>query len=182
MQIEKFDIDGLLLVKPQIFEDERGYFFESFNQKKFGELTGMDLDFVQDNESKSDKNVVRGLHIQLPPFAQGKLVRVIRGKVLDVAVDVRRNSPTFGQYQSVILCGENKQQFFVPPGFAHGFAVLENNTIFCYKCTNYYNKQSERSIAWNDADIAIDWGISNPILSEKDEKMSLAFQSFDSPF
>lgn len=182
MQVEKFEIEGLILIKPRVFSDERGYFFESFNQKQFAELTGLDLDFVQDNESKSDSGVLRGLHLQLPPHPQGKLVRVVQGKVLDVAVDVRKDSPTYGKHQSAILSGENKYQLYIPPGFAHGFAVLEDNTVFCYKCTGMYNKESEVAIKWNDEDIHIDWGIKNPILSDKDQKNSITLQSFKSPF
>ena len=182
MQIERFEIEGLILIKPRVFSDERGYFFESFNQKQFNELTGLDLDFVQDNESKSNYGVLRGLHLQKPPHAQGKLVRVVQGKVLDVAVDIRKKSPTYGKYQSAVLSGENKHQLYIPPGFAHGFAVLEDNTIFCYKCTGMYNKESEVAIKWNDEDIHIDWGINNPILSDKDQKNSITLQSFNSPF
>ncbi len=182
MTIERFEIEDLLLIKPAVFEDERGYFFESFNQERFKKATGLYLDFVQDNESKSDKNVLRGLHFQVPPYEQGKLVRVVSGAVLDVAVDLRKNSPTFGRYQSVVLSAENKHQFYVPPGFAHGFAVLEDNTIFCYKCTGYYNKESERALKWNDPEIQIDWGIKDPILSEKDHKFSLSWGNLTSPF
>lgn len=182
MQIEKFEIEGLLLIKPRVFEDKRGYFFESFNKEQFREHTKLDVDFVQDNESMSDAGVLRGLHLQAPPHEQGKLVRVVQGKVLDVAVDIRKNSPTYGKYHSVILSGANKYQFYIPPGFAHGFAVLENKTVFCYKCTGYYNKESELSLKWNDADIKIDWGLKNPVLSEKDEKNSIALKDFKSPF
>lgn len=182
MQIERFEIEGLLLIKPRVFEDNRGYFFESFNKEEFLTHSGLDLDFVQDNESMSDKGVLRGLHLQAPPYEQGKLVRVVQGKVLDVAVDIRKKSPTYGKHHSVILSGENKYQFYIPPGFAHGFAVLENKTVFCYKCTGYYNQKSELSIKWNDADIKIDWRIKNPILSEKDEKTSIALKDFKSPF
>jgi len=182
MQVERFEIEGLLLIKPRVFEDKRGYFFESFNKQEFLRHAALDLDFVQDNESMSDAGVLRGLHLQAPPYEQGKLVRVVQGKVQDVAVDIRKNSPTYGQYHSVILSGENKHQFYVPPGFAHGFAVLENKTLFCYKCTGYYNKESELSIKWNDEDIKIDWGIKNPVLSEKDAKNSVSLSSFKSPF
>ncbi len=182
MQIERFEIEGLILIKPRVFSDERGYFFESFNQKQFNDLTGLNLDFVQDNESKSNYGVLRGLHLQKPPYAQGKLVRVVQGKVLDVAVDIRKKSPTYGKYQSALLSGENKHQLYIPPGFAHGFAVLEDNTVFCYKCTGMYNKESEVAIKWNDEDIHIDWGIKNPILSDKDQKNSITLQSFNSPF
>lgn len=182
MQIERFEIEGLLLIKPRVFEDNRGYFFESFNKEGFLTHAGLDLDFIQDNESMSDASVLRGLHLQSPPHEQGKLVRVVQGKVLDVAVDIRKSSLTYGKYHSVVLSAENKYQFYIPPGFAHGFVVLENKTVFCYKCTGYYNKESELSIKWNDADIKIDWGIKNPILSEKDQKNSIALKDFKSPF
>jgi dTDP-4-dehydrorhamnose 3,5-epimerase len=182
MEVEKFEIDGLLLLKPRVFEDDRGYFLESFNQDTFAKATGLDISFVQDNESKSNKGVLRGLHFQIPPYEQGKLVRVVSGRVLDVAVDIRKSSPTFGQYQMVELSSQNKHQFFVPPGFAHGFAVLEDNTIFCYKCTGRYNHESERALRWNDDEININWGLTNPILSEKDEKNSLTWNQLNSPF
>lgn len=182
MQIERFEIEGLILIKPRVFEDSRGYFFESFNKEQFLEHTGLDLEFVQDNESMSDAGVLRGLHLQAPPHAQGKLVRVARGKVLDVAVDIRKNSSTYGKYHSVILSGANKHQFYIPPGFAHGFSVMENNTLFCYKCTGYYNKESELAIKWNDEDIQIDWGVKNPILSEKDRENNVGLHQFKSPF
>jgi dTDP-4-dehydrorhamnose 3,5-epimerase len=173
MKIERLPIDGLLLIKPTVFEDERGYFFESFNQNRFNSLTGLDVSFVQDNESFSQKNVLRGLHFQNPPHAQAKLVRVVRGAVLDVAVDIRENSPTLGKYHSVLLSAENKHQFYVPEGFAHGFLVLEENTIFAYKCSAYYHKESELCLKWNDPKINIDWGITSPVLSEKDQKNAL---------
>ncbi len=169
-----------MIIKPIVFEDERGYFFESFNRDKF-EQAGVDLQFVQDNESKSQKGVLRGLHFQNPPYAQGKLVRVMRGRVLDVAVDIREGSPTYGQWESIELSGENKFMYWIPPGMAHGFATLEDDTIFFYKCTNTYNKESEGSIRWDDKDLAIDWGIENPILSEKD-KISPLFKDFKTKF
>lgn len=182
MEVEKFDIEGLLLIKPSIFKDDRGYFFESFNREAFKDATGLDLEFVQDNESASEGNVVRGLHIQLPPFQQGKLVRVTRGRVFDVAVDVRKDSKTYGQYVGVELNADNKYQFYIPPGFAHGFSVLEPETIFAYKCTGYYNRQSERAIRWDDAEIGIEWGIKEPIISEKDKYNSISLKDFTEAF
>jgi dTDP-4-dehydrorhamnose 3,5-epimerase len=145
MEITRTEIEGLLIIQPKVFGDDRGYFFESFRLDKLRE-NGVDLDFVQDNESLSGKGVVRGLHFQNPPYAQGKLVRVIKGKVLDVAVDIRKNSPTYGEWHSIILSEYNKIIFWIPPGFAHGFHSMEDNTLFQYKCTNYYNKESEGSI------------------------------------
>ena len=180
MEIIKTKIEGLLIIKPVVFTDERGYFFESFNEDKFKKLN-LVSSFVQDNESKSQKNVLRGLHFQKPPFAQGKLVRVIKGKVMDVAVDLRKESPTYGQWEAVELTEENKLMYWIPSGFAHGFVTLEDDTIFSYKCTNVYNKESEGSILWNDSDLNIDWNINNPILSEKD-LISPTFKSFKSPF
>jgi dTDP-4-dehydrorhamnose 3,5-epimerase len=180
MEIIKTELEGLLIIKPDVFEDERGYFFESYNQEKFLKA-GIDLKFVQDNESKSKKGVVRGLHLQSPPFEQGKLVRVMRGSVLDVAVDIRKKSPTYGKWASIELSGKNKWMYWIPPGFAHGFATLENETIFFYKCTNVYNKDAERYFLWNDPDINIDWGIRNPVVSERD-RMAPRFREFVSPF
>lgn len=180
MEIIKTDIPDLFVVEPKVFRDERGYFFESHNQKKLKDA-GLELTFVQDNESKSQKGVLRGLHFQKPPYAQGKLVRVIKGKVIDVAVDIRKGSPTYGQHHAVEISEENKRMFWIPPGFAHGFVTLTDETIFFYKCTNYYNKESEGSILWNDPDLNIDWGIENPVLSEKD-KNSPRFSQLDSPF
>lgn len=180
MEIIKTKIPDLLIVKPAVFEDERGYFFESYNKEKFLHK-GIDHNFVQDNESKSMKGVLRGLHFQAPPFAQGKLVRVMKGSVLDVAVDIRKNSPTYGQWASIVLSESNKWMYWVPPGFAHGFATLEDNTVFFYKCTNTYNKDSEGALLWNDPDLNIQWGIENPVLSEKD-KIAPLFKDFISPF
>ena len=180
MELIKTSIDGLLIIKPDVFKDERGYFFESYNKERFAKA-GLMMDFVQDNESKSDKGVLRGLHFQKPPYAQGKLVRVIKGSVMDGAGDLRKGSPTYGKWESVVLTEENKLQFWIPEGFAHGFVALEDNTIFNYKCTNVYNKESEGSILWNDPDINISWNIDNPILSEKD-KISPLFKNFKSPF
>ena len=167
----KTNIEGVIIVEPRIFKDGRGYFFESFSQREFEEKV-CKTTFVQDNESKSSYGVVRGLHFQKPPFAQSKLVRVIKGAVLDVAVDIRKDSPTFGQYVSVELTGENHRQFFIPRGFAHGFSVLSEEVIFQYKCDNFYSPQSEGAIAWNDSDLNIDWRIpvEEVVLSEKDSK------------
>jgi dTDP-4-dehydrorhamnose 3,5-epimerase len=180
MEIIKTELEGLLIIKPEVYEDERGYFFESYNSEKFRQA-GIDLKFVQDNESKSRKGVVRGLHLQAPPFEQGKLVRVMRGSVLDVAVDIRKNSPTYGKHASIELSGKNKWMYWIPPGFAHGFATLEDETIFFYKCTNVYNKDAERCFLWNDPEINIDWGISDPVVSQRDS-MAPRFMDFISPF
>ena len=180
MEVINTKIPDLYIIKPRVFEDERGYFFESYNKETFLRM-GIDQNFVQDNESKSAKGVLRGLHFQKPPFTQGKLVRVMRGSVLDVAVDLRKASPTYGKWASVELTQDNKWMYWVPPGFAHGFVTLEDDTVFFYKCTNVYNKASEGSIRWDDPDLNIDWGIKNPILSEKD-KVAPLFKDFDSPF
>ena len=169
MILTKTSIDGLLIIKPEIFQDSRGYFFESWNKDNFGEAVGQ-VDFVQDNESRSSYGVVRGLHFQKPPHAQAKLVRVIEGRVLDIAVDLRTGSPTFGQHVAVELTGENHLQFWIPRGFAHGFAVLSETAIFQYKCDNAYCPASEGAIAWNDPALGIDWKIpaADVILSPKD--------------
>jgi len=180
MKIIKTEIKGLLIIEPRVFEDERGYFFESWSKDAF-ENAGLDINFVQDNQSLSSKGVVRGLHFQNPPFAQGKLVRVLKGSVLDIAVDIRKNSPTYGKHVSAHLSGENKNMFWIPPGFAHGFSTLEDNTIFSYKCSGVYNKESEGSLMWNDTDLNIDWKIKNPIISEKDQNSAL-FTNFKSLF
>jgi len=179
MIIENTNIKDLILISPKIFEDNRGYFFESYNNKKLAKF--IKTDFVQDNESLSQKDVLRGLHFQIPPFAQAKLIRVIKGSILDVAVDLRKDSPTFGRHFKHILSGKNKQQLYIPEGFAHGFLCLEDNTILNYKCSNYYSPESENSILWNDEDLNIDWGIENPILADKD-KLAKNFSTFDNPF
>ena len=153
---------------------------QSYNKKLFSE-NGIYAEFVQDNQSMSQKGVVRGLHFQAPPYAQGKLVRVLQGSVMDVAVDLRKNSSTYGQHIKVILSAENKKMFYIPEGFAHGFVTLEDNTVFSYKCTNYYHPQSEGGVLWNDPDLAINWEVENPILSEKDKKLPLLSQ-LSSPF
>ncbi|MEO6902262.1 MAG: dTDP-4-dehydrorhamnose 3,5-epimerase [Bacteroidia bacterium] len=180
MQIIATPINDLFVIQPKVFEDERGYFFESFNKSVFTQHFG-NLDFVQDNQSLSQKGVLRGLHFQNPPHAQGKLVRVITGSVLDVAVDIRKNSASYGEYFDIVLNEKNKTMLWIPPGFAHGFLTLTDNTIFSYKCTGPYNKSSEDCILWNDADIAIDWKLANPILSEKD-KQGKNFSDFKSMF
>ena len=170
MKIIKTDIPDLLIVEPEVFGDNRGYFFESFSQRKFEEATGVKVDFVQDNESKSCYGVLRGLHFQKPPYCQSKLVRVVKGAVLDVAVDIRKGSPTFGQHVAVELTEDNHRQFFVPRGFAHGFVVLTDEVIFQYKCDNFYAPQHEGAIAWDDPDLGIDWKVpaDKIILSAKD--------------
>lgn len=173
MKITKTPIEGLLIIEPVVFGDERGYFYESFNKEKFNEYVGEEVDFVQDNQSLSAKNIVRGLHFQNPPFSQGKLVRVIKGEVVDVAVDIRKNSPTYGEHFAINLSEENKKMFWIPEGFAHGFSSLKDDTIFAYKCTNYYHKESEDSLFWNDPQLNINWGVSNPIISEKDQEQKL---------
>ncbi len=171
MQTIKTDIDGVVIIEPRIFNDGRGYFFESYSERDF-RTNVREVKFVQDNESRSSYGVVRGLHFQKPPFTQSKLVRVIQGAVLDVAVDIRKGSPTFGQHVAVELTGENHRQLFVPRGFAHGFSVLTPEVIFQYKCDNFYAPQSEGAIAWNDPELHIDWRIpaDKVILSEKDKR------------
>lgn len=180
MRVVETGINGLVEIVPSVYSDERGYFMETFRKDIFDGIAS-GYTFVQDNESKSQKDVLRGLHFQASPHEQGKLVRVISGSVLDVAVDIRTSSPTYGKYHSVVLSAENKKQFWVPPGFAHGFLVLEDDTVFSYKCTGYYNKEAEGSIRWDDPEIGIDWGISLPLLSEKD-KIAPLFSEFVSPF
>ena len=169
MEIIKTEIEGVVIIEPRIFKDERGYFYESFSQREFEEKVCRTV-FVQDNQSKSSYGVLRGLHFQKPPYCQSKLVRCIKGAVLDVAVDIRKGSPTFGKYVAVELTEDNHRQFFVPRGFAHGFAVLSEEAVFQYKCDNFYNKESEGAIAWDDATLAIDWKIpaEKIMLSAKD--------------
>ena len=167
MEVIETKLKGLLVIQPKVFEDARGYFFESYNANLF-KNAGLDLNFVQDNQSLSQKGVLRGLHFQNNPWAQGKLVRVINGSVFDAAVDIRKNSPTYGQWFGMELNEKNKTMMYIPPGFAHGFATLEDNTIFSYKCTNFYNKASEDCLLWNDPEIGINWQLKNPLLSEKD--------------
>lgn len=171
MEVIKTDIEGVVIIEPKIFGDARGYFYESFNAAEFEAKTGIKTTFVQDNQSKSCYGVLRGLHFQKPPYAQSKLVRVVEGAVVDVAVDIRRGSPTFGKYVAVELTAENHRQLFIPRGFAHGFIVKSQTAIFQYKCDNLYAPQSEGAIAWNDPTIGIDWGIPEQdiLLSEKDK-------------
>ncbi len=174
MQATQLAIPEVVLFTPKVFGDERGFFFESFNQAAFEEATGIKRTFVQDNHSKSQRGVLRGLHYQLDPMAQGKLVRVVQGEVFDVAVDIRKNSPTFGQWVGEILSAENKKQLWVPEGFAHGFVTLSETAEFLYKTTNIYAPSHERSIVWNDSDLAIDWRFEGmPLLSSKDQQAAL---------
>lgn len=180
MHFEDIFISGVKIIHPRVFNDPRGYFYESYNKKAFAEA-GIKDDFVQDNQSLSEKGVLRGLHFQIPPYAQSKLVRVIRGSVLDVVVDIRKNSSTYGKHFSIELSEENKTILYIPEGFAHGFVTLEDNTLFSYKCGNFYNKESEEGLMWNDPDLNIDWRIESPILSEKDQKNSL-LKNYNSPF
>ena len=174
MNIIRTDIPDLLIIEPDIYGDSRGYFFESFSRRKFEEATGIKVDFVQDNESRSSYGVVRGLHFQKSPYAQAKLVRVVRGRVRDIAVDLRPDSPTFGKYHAIELSEDNHRQFFIPKGFAHGFSVLSEDAVLQYKCDEYYAPESEGGIAWNDPDLDIDWQIPEDkmIISPKDQNHS----------
>ncbi|MES2808708.1 MAG: dTDP-4-dehydrorhamnose 3,5-epimerase [Bacteroidota bacterium] len=182
MKIITTSIRDLVIIEPQVFGDSRGYFFESYSKTKLADA-GINIDFVQDNQSFSHKGTVRGLHAQSNPFAQAKLVRVIQGRVLDVAVDIRKGSPTYGKYETIELTGENNRQFLVPEGFLHGFATLEDNTIFAYKVNSYYAKDNEVGIKWNDPTLAINWGVDekDAIISPKDELLP-AFADLISPF
>jgi len=179
MIIENTPIKDLMLITPHVFSDDRGYFMETYNQKSLEKV--IQSTFVQDNESRSQKGVLRGLHYQKPPFAQAKLIRVIFGSILDVAIDIRKNSDTYGQHFKHVLSAENKKQLFIPVGFAHGFLSLENDTILNYKCSDFYHKESEASLLWNDEDLNIEWGIKNPILAEKDG-LAEKFSTFENPF
>ena len=183
MEVNKTGIQGVLVIEPKVFGDERGYFFECFNAKEFKEKTGIDVNFVQDNESKSRYGVIRGMHFQLPPYTQSKLVRVVKGRVLDVVVDIRKGSPTYGKYEICELTEDNHRQFFVPKGMAHGFVVLSEEAIFQYKCDDFYHPEAEGAIAWNDPDLNIQWPISTTdvVLSEKD-KHHPCLKDFESPF
>ena len=182
MEVIKTAIEGVFIIEPRLFKDDRGYFFESFSQREFNEKIRK-VNFVQDNESKSGYGVLRGLHFQMPPYAQSKLVRVIKGAVLDVAVDIRKGSPTFGKYVSVELTEDNHRQFFIPRGFAHGFSVLTDEVIFQYKCDNFYAPQADGGICIKDESLGIDWRIpmDKALLSEKDIKHP-CLEDFDSPF
>lgn len=175
MNVIRAAIEGVYIIEPQLFGDARGYFMESFSERDFASATGLDVRFVQDNESRSKRGVLRGLHFQRAPYAQAKLVRVVSGRVLDVAVDIRPESSTFGKYVATELSGENHRQMFIPKGFAHGYVVLEDDTVFQYKCDEFYHPESEGGIAWNDPQIGIEWGIpeSEIILSEKDRNRKL---------
>ena len=180
MKFISVEIEGLIVIEPNLFEDDRGYFYESYNKNEF-DKNGLTELFVQDNQSLSQKNVLRGLHFQNPPFSQAKLIRVMQGSVLDIAVDLRKKSKTYGHHYTTKLSASNKRSFYIPEGFAHGFLTLEDDTIFSYKCSNFYNKDSEGTILWNDKDLNINWGIDNPILSKKDEQAQ-SFNQYVTPF
>lgn len=182
MNVIKTDIEGVVVIEPRVFDDARGYFFESYSKRRFDEAV-RPVEFVQDNESMSTRGVIRGLHFQRPPFSQSKLVRCVRGAVLDVVVDIRRGSPTYGRHIAVELTGENRRQLFVPRGLAHGFAVLSDEAVFQYKCDNYYHPESEGGISIADHSLGIDWRIdpAEAILSEKDLRNPM-FSDFESPF
>jgi dTDP-4-dehydrorhamnose 3,5-epimerase len=180
MKITETPLSGLLLVEVPVFGDDRGYFMESWNKKSF-QNQGLDISFDQDNVSMSSKGVLRGLHFQAPPHAQGKLVRVLQGAVLDVAVDIRKDSETYGQHYSVALSADNKKALWIPPGFAHGFATLEDKTLFAYKCSGIYKPQSEGCLLWNDPALNINWRVENPQLSEKD-KLGTPLNILNTPF
>lgn len=180
MKVDFTNINGLAVLRPDVFQDDRGYFFESFNERTLAEF-GIREHWVQDNQSCSQKGVVRGLHFQKPPYAQAKLVRILQGAAIDFAIDIRRGSPTYGKCFSVLLSAENFMQFYIPAGFAHGFSALEDNTLFAYKCSNFYNKASEGCIRFNDPDLNIDWQVENPITSLKDHN-GVSFRDFVSPF
>ncbi|MFO7998485.1 MAG: dTDP-4-dehydrorhamnose 3,5-epimerase [Bacteroidales bacterium] len=180
MRVISTPFRGLVIIEPTLYRDERGYFYESWNRDAFA-ASGLPVEFVQDNQSGSIRNVVRGLHFQLPPFEQGKLVRAVTGSVLDIAVDLRKGEPTFGRHFGLTLEASSGKMLFIPPGFAHGFRTLEDGTVFAYKCTRQYDAASDRVLLWNDPDLQIDWGITDPLLSEKD-RYAPRFNTFDSPF
>jgi dTDP-4-dehydrorhamnose 3,5-epimerase len=179
MKVTPTALDGVLILEPRVFGDDRGFFLESFNQRVFDEVVGRHVEFVQDNHSRSQRGVLRGLHYQLPPHAQGKLVRVVRGSAFDVAVDIRSGSPTFGRWVGVTLDAENHRQLWIPPGFAHGFLALEDDTHFLYKTTAFYSRDCERAIRWNDSAIAIEWPVLDaaPLLAAKDAEAPLLTQA-----
>lgn len=177
MNVIKTEIPEVVIFEPKVFGDERGFFFESFNQKIFEEATGLQREFVQDNHSKSSKGVLRGLHYQLPPMAQGKLVRVVQGEVFDVAVDIRKSSPTFGRWVGVHLSAENKRQLWIPEGFAHGFLTLSDTAEFLYKTTNYYSPKDEGAIIWNDAELAINWPDAGEVLVSGKDQIAPEFKN-----
>lgn len=180
MEFKKFAVEGVYEILPRKFGDARGYFFESYSYKIFAEA-GIDVIFVQDNQSFSQKGVLRGLHFQKPPYAQGKLVRVASGKALDVVVDIRKHSPTYGQHVTCLLDTEKCNMFYIPPGFAHGFVALEDNTTFLYKCTEYYHPAAEGGLFWNDPELNINWNITEPLISAKDQVLP-TLAALDSPF
>jgi dTDP-4-dehydrorhamnose 3,5-epimerase len=180
MEVIETGFKDLLLLKPKVFKDSRGYFYESYSKAQF-EAIGIHAEFVQDNQSLSGKNILRGLHFQAPPHAQGKLVRVIKGAVQDIVLDIRKNSTTYGQHYAIDLTEENFLMLWIPPGFAHGFATLADDTIFAYKCTDTYHPETEGGIPWNDRELGIQWKAENPVLSEKDTKYH-PFSLFISPF
>jgi dTDP-4-dehydrorhamnose 3,5-epimerase len=181
MTFKETPIAGVILIEPKVYGDERGYFFESFNARSLGEILPKGEVFVQDNQSKSSVGVLRGLHFQHPPYAQGKLVRVVRGSVLDVVVDIRKSSPTYGKFYSAVLSDKNHHALWIPKGMAHGFLSLEDDTIFTYKCTDYYHPEAEDCLLYNDTTLNIDWNVASPIISAKD-KLGKSFDTFSSPF
>lgn len=180
MKFKKTNLEGVVEIFPSVFGDERGSFFESYNADVFKEA-GIDIQFVQDNQSISLKGVLRGLHFQVPPYAQDKLVRVVQGSAIDVAVDIRKHSPTYGQHATFLLTAKENNMVLIPKGFAHGFLALEDYTIFSYKCSAFYSRQSEKGLLWNDPELDIQWGVDQPIISEKDKILPL-LSDFDSPF
>lgn len=180
MEVVGTYLNGVVQLRPRILKDDRGHFLETFHLNRLKELTGYETDFVQDNESMSHAGVLRGLHFQEMPYAQGKLVRVLSGAVLDVAVDIRAGSPTYGHHVVVRLDSTTKDMLWIPPGFAHGFVALEDHTVFSYKCTAYYHQPSERTVLWNDPDLAIDWGVDHPRISAKDQQ-GMLFHSYTPP-
>ena len=181
LEVKNTSLEGLILIRPERYEDERGFFSETFSLRDFACVVGDHIDFVQDNESNSKKGVVRGLHFQVPPNAMGKLVRVVRGSITDVAVDLRIGSPTYGQHEAVNLDAEEGWQFWIPEGFAHGFVSHEDDTVVAYKCTEFFNPEAEQSLLWNDPQLSIDWGVEKPLISGKDGEAQ-RFAEFTSPF
>ena len=179
--VEERELEGIIIFETEVFRDDRGYFMEFYNEKRFNHNVLENFSFKQDNISCSKKNVLRGLHFQSPPYEQGKLIQVLNGKVIDVVVDLRMNSKTFGKHMKIELSSDNCKQLWIPPGFAHGFLTLEDDTLFSYKCTNHYSKNHEMNLLWNDENLNIEWGIKNPIISEKDKKAT-KFQDLNSPF
>ena len=179
--VEERELEGIIIFETEVFRDDRGYFMEFYNEKRFNHNVLENFSFKQDNISCSKKNVLRGLHFQAPPYEQGKLIQVLNGRVIDVVVDLRKGSKTYGNHMKIELSSDNFKQLWIPPGFAHGFLTLEDETLFSYKCTNYYSKNHEMSLLWNDENLNIDWNIENPIISDKD-KRATRFQDLNSPF